>query len=266
MSNNYLDDAETVAHYTKLEHVADILYDKRLLLSPVKNLADPREIPENWIITGGIGELHKASQLLAERILSDAKHQIRLLCTLRDEKKHEHDSDMKSVIEDASYSRPRMWAQYGDKSKGFCVVLDRKLLDNEVNEVVQKTEHMLSEKVTYPSHLGKGGGVEIEHGPDHDPTVPDIFETLNKNNNLDSIYFRKARDWEHEYEHRWLLYDPKLEPIYVPIGGEGVVKAVVLGCNFPCNQISQVQLYCKDLNCRLFGLVYTHPEYKLTDL
>jgi hypothetical protein len=44
-----IDEPDNVAHYSKLEHFANILSDKRLRLGPVSELADARESSLTWL-------------------------------------------------------------------------------------------------------------------------------------------------------------------------------------------------------------------------
>lgn len=214
----------------------------------------------DWIDLEGFGHNPAWNNWeLARKKKSDAGRQIRLLCTAGPTNNHSPGADL---IEEANYGRPRMWAQYGDQSKGFCIILERERLTDKFREVAQQREYLIPDKVDYCKWLHLvNSNVTIQYGPDLDPSKDDTFDLLSKNDMLKSIYFKKSFDWEGEYEHRWLLYDPILEPIYIPI--EGIVKAVVLGWKFPTNQISQIQSYCKELKCSCFMLEYRHPQYTL---
>ena len=245
-----------VAHYSRLEHVANILHDKKLLVGPVCNFADPRESSMGWLYPEGGPDSDKRQA--AEEMKCKAGRQVRLLCTAAP-KEHLLGN---SLTEEAIYGRPRMWAQYGDESRGFCVVLNRETLDNRLLQVAERDEHLISGKVKYFPWLEMvGGDSTIPYGPEHDPRDMDIFELMNDNKMLRSIYFKKSIDWKEECEYRWLLFARTEKPIYVSI--ENSIKAVVLGSRFPLNQWSQVKDYCREIGSSCFWLEYRHPEYQL---
>ena len=258
-----------VAHYSKLEHVANILHDKKLLVGPVCNFADPREESIGGLDTEGIGndsdldkrQAEKDNWQAATEMKCKAGRQVRLLCTAAP-KEHVLGN---SRTEEAIYGRPRMWAQYGNESRGFCVVLNREALNNELQMVAERDEYLISGEVEYCPWLERvGGSPTIPYGPDLDPRDMDIFKLLNKNSMLRSIYFKKSIDWRDEGEYRWLLFARTEKPVYVSI--ENSIKTVVLGSRFPPNQVSQVKAYCREIGSPCFWLQYLHPEYQLVPI
>ncbi len=253
-----IEQKDCVAHYSKLKHVDNILHDKKLLVGPVCNFADPREARMGWLDTEGIGRDPDLDEWrAAEEMKCRAGRQVRLLCTAAP-KKHVPGN---SRTEEAIYGRPRMWAQYGDESRGFCVVLNREALNNELQKVAERDEYLISGKVEYFPWLEMvGGSSTIPYGPDLDPRDLDIFEIMNQNSMLRSIYFKKSIDWEHESEYRWLLFARTEKPVYVSI--ENSIEAVVLGSQFPLNQWSQVKDYCREIGSPCFRLEYQHPKYQ----
>lgn len=252
----------TVAHYTKLEHLANVLGDKRLLIGAVANLQDPRESSMTWIDTVGIGlDPHASSRHLADLMISRASTQIRLLSTAG-ERSPEKGSDW---IEESPYGRPRMWSQYGDSSRGFCVVLDRELLKAEIQMLAHQPEYVMADAVSYHPWLHNvGGNITIETGANIEIDLDQPFSVLNHNQMMRSIYFKKSTDWQAESEYRYLLFSMVDGPIFVSI--ERATKYVVLGTQFPDNQISQAQSLCRGLDCNLYWLQYQHPRYTLHHL
>ncbi|BBO91956.1 DUF2971 domain-containing protein [Desulfosarcina ovata] len=100
-----------------------------------------------------------------------------------------------------------MWSQYGENSKGFCIVLDRECLTTELNKMASKTEYLISGGVEYYDwlHFVNGGSV-IQYWKNLDLSKIDLFELINANDMLRSIYFKKSIDWRDETEYRWILY------------------------------------------------------------
>ena len=255
-----IEQTDRVAHYSRLEHVANILHDKKLLIGPVYNCADPREASMGWLDTEGIGYGPDSDkQRTAKEMICRVGRQVRLLCTMASS---EPVSQASCSIEESIYCRPRMWAQYGDQSRGFCVVLNREALNNRLLQVVERDDYLISAKVKYFPWLEMvGGDTTIPYGPEQDPRDIDIFELMNENGMLQSIYFKKSIDWKEECEYRWLVFARTEKPVYVSI--ENSIEAVVLGSHFPLNQVSQVKAYCREIDCRCFCVQYLHPKYQL---
>lgn len=189
-------ESDTVAHYTRLEHLANILADGWLLLSPVGDLQDPREASMGWIENVGIGpEPHAPSIAKAHQIKGQASQQIRLLCTVGEREAVEG----RHWVEESPYSRPRMWSQYGDSSRGFCLVLDNEILYELLRHVAERPEYAMSGKADYYPWLHLvASGVTIETGSDIDIEVDNSFPLLNENCMIRSVYFKKSFDWSAE--------------------------------------------------------------------
>ncbi|MCI2283572.1 hypothetical protein L3081_09455 [Colwellia sp. MSW7] len=140
--------------------------------------------------------------------------------------------------------------------------MDKQKLTEKLQEYAVKPEYLMHEKIKYLAWLAiVEGGQEITHGDGIELSKIDIFSTINANEMLKSIFFKKSIDWSGEEEYRWLLFNETSSDIFIQI--HDVIKGVVLGCEFPDNQISQVQAYCKDLMCPCYLLSYQHPKYKL---
>ena len=184
-----IEQRDRVAHYSKLEHVANILHDKKLLVGPVCNFADPREASMGWLYPEGIGYGPDSDKRqAAEEMKRKAGRQVRLLCTAAP-KEHLPGN---SLTEEAIYGRPRMRSQYGDQSRGFCVVLYREALNNRLLQVAERDEHLISGKVEYFPWLEMvGGDSTIPYGREQDPRDMDIFKLMNENSMLRSMYFKK---------------------------------------------------------------------------
>lgn len=223
-------------------------------------MADPRESSLGWIETVGIGrEPCPELKHSADQLIKSVGDRLRIFCAVSVEEEHQPGV---CPIESSIYGRPRMWSQYGDNSKGFCVVLNQNELTKTMDALVEKPNHLLSGRVFYYDWVHSvHGGIEIEYGPVVKPQENNLFEIINENEMLRSIYFKKSIDWIHENEFRWLFFSESKETIYVSI--ENSVKAVVLGCEFPPNQFSQAKAYCEYLGCSCYVLKYQHPQYQL---
>ncbi len=153
---------------------------------------------------------------------------------------------------------------FADNHKGFCIILDR----DEINKSIKLFPEITvidTCSVDYYGWLHEvQSEISIQHGGSDDLMNIKTLDLIKENDMTKSILFKKDKDWENESEYRWLVYSEKEEDIFIPI--EKSIKAVVLGANFPTNQISQAQSYCKDLRCACYLLEYRHPKYELKKL
>jgi len=256
-----IDTSNCIAHYSKLNNLANILHDKQLLIGSVSKLSDARESSMRWLDTIGYGHTSDITQQRkAEKLIKDAGIFLRVLCCASPKL----NINGANPIENAIYGRPRMWAQYGDNSNGFCIVLDKELLGLEIRQHAQKTEHLIEDKVEYHDWLHLvSSSVCIEYG-DGVGLTQSAFDVVSNNEMHRSIYFKKSKDWKGEEEYRYLLYRETCENVFISI--QKAVIGVVLGCNFPRNQFSQAKGYCNELGCECYALNYSHPQYQLEKL
>lgn len=260
-----INETGSVAHYASLGKLAHILRDKHIKLGSINSLGDPRESSLDWIyITGyGSGESDDDRKKLddARKIKEDVGDQLKIFCT----------ADVKvlpqggSLHENAIYGRPRMWSQYGDNSKGFCILLDKQKLTEKLLKITTKPEYLLKGNINYVAWLSiVQSSAEIAYGDGFDPSRIDVFNTINNNEMLKSIFFKKNIDWSGEEEFRWLLFNENKDDIFIPISD--VIKGVVLGCKFPNDQELEVKGYCNSLKCPCYSLLYEHPKYEIKQL
>jgi len=262
-----IEDIGNVAHYSRLEHLEKILKKKKVRFGPVSGLNDPRENSLGWVETLGYGHDSNIQYFLkAEELKKSVGSRLRVFCT----SEHlEGDKTSIDAIETKAYGRPRMWAQYGDNSKGFCVILDKDNLHKEIESQAGDLEHIIADKVEYIDWLSIiGGGVDIEYGKGIPSPENRLFEIINANQMLKSQYFKKSIDWVGEKEFRWLMYSESKQDTLVSIKSsiKSSIKAVVLGWKFPSERFSEVKDYCADLGCSCFILDYQHPTYELVRL
>lgn len=246
----------TVAHYTRLENLANILHDKRLLLNQVCKTADSRESSLDWIELTGYGDFNYKSWASAQSQKKAIGRNLRILSTAI---ASDITDSFECPIENLHCGKPRMWAQYADGFKGFCIILNTKRIEESIKSIAKKDEYLTSKPVEYTNLQDINCSVEIPYG--NGITLTDTFELISENEDWKSIYFKKSKDWQGENEHRWLLYDDSPDETFVSI--EDSIEAVVLGNYFPINQIDVAKLYCKNLSCACLMLKYNNPRYDL---
>lgn len=133
---------------------------------------------------------------------------------------------------------------------------------HSINSTKKSKDFIKSGKVRYPSwlHLVNGGS-SIEYGENIELNSSSLLNTLNSNS-IESIYFKKGKDWKNENEYRWIYYSERDE-IFVDI--KSSIHSVVLGYKFPRDSWERAIKLCKELNCNCYKLDYQHPRYKLIE-
>jgi hypothetical protein len=250
---------DSVAHYTCSTHLKSILEEHRLKLSSVSRMDDPRESSMGWIESCGIGEVKVDIDAFDafEEFKVKIGEKLKLFCA----SSISQEKSAFQAIELKMYGRPRMWAQYGKNSKGFCIILDRNSLDEKIRSLASQSKYVLGGKVDYCSYLPMiNAGLTLEFSQGVNPISNDPFEIISQNDMLKSIFFKKNIDWRDQNEIRWLLFSEEAD-IFVDI--KDSIKAVVLGCKFEEKEFENAIKYCKDLKCACFKLEYEHPGYTI---
>lgn len=247
---------QNVAHYTSCKHIKKIFSSKKLRLSKVAGFDDPRESSISWLETVYIGNSYKLIDLDCLKQTISKKINILCCCAPR---RYEPSA---SEIEQASYGRPRMWSQYGDKAKGICLILDRHEITKQISQYAKQPDHFINEDVEYKDWLHLiHGNVTLEITDSTNIEEVDLFSQINENEMLKHIYFNKGIDWKDESEYRWLLFNEQEDDIYIDL--EPCIKSVVLGVNYPINRIKEIKKYCRSIKCSCYQLGYSHPKYFL---
>lgn len=239
LSNRHLDflfDKDLVFHYTKastaLEH---ILFEKRIRLSPRKNVIDPVEKKNTfgkWIdnlpadydsalnhpikdsITRMLlyeGQLHKSCKQVSfcKTVLSTTRIKDNLGCV-----------------------RPRMWDQYGDNYKGVCLIFSKKELMNENAEskIIDKDVEYLDYK-----DLEKVKPQTI----DYQKFIknPNSEERMIKQN-IEEAFFIKHNDYKDENEFRIISFDKNQQFVY--LSTKKSLKGILYSEH--CNEYTKEQL------------------------
>jgi hypothetical protein len=255
-----IEEAGLVAHYSKEKHLDKILDDGKILIGPVCGLDDPRESDMGWVDTEGIGHNFDADNWKsANKLRENLGRQLRLFCTAMPRQ-----AALGACLTETSiYGRPRMWSQYGDKFKGFCVIFDQARLHQAIKSALDPTDLVIDGPIDYYDWLHMvNSGSTIQFGDSLRPNENEIFSIINDNNMLHSVYFKKGADWSEEIEYRWLVFSANPEQgLLVDI--RDAIHSVVLGSRFPAEKYEEVKGYCRNLKCSCYALSYSHPKYDL---
>lgn len=166
---------------------------------------------------------------MQDRATNVAKGYAKLFCTVQDDQratKHSNDRQFHR-----GYSRPRMWAQYGDDHAGICLVLDRQALDAEMRKQLANRGALYGGSVTYVNY--RHDDVDAFHlnyslirESSIEAVVNQKVEEFHR-----SYFFTKAEDWSNEIEWRWVLRGVDKEFEIVSI--KNCLRAIILGSACP---------------------------------
>lgn len=175
------------------------------------------------------------------------------------------DSGKVSIYENPFMSggfRPRMWAHYGENHKGICIKFNGKKLDERIQELKKsfpdKMCEVFSGKVEYDDRWVIDGR-KIYISLDIVSGFNDIefTEWLRKNyfiENYRVIFLTKTKDWESEYEFRWLIHNEKDFPEFIPISE--ITEEVLVGSDFHKAYYPSLFEFCKELGIPAYRIFW----------
>jgi len=163
--------------------------------------------------------------------------------------------DLSGAIYERGHSRPTMWAHYAERDAGACLVFDKSQLDADIRSV---SDSVFVDKVVYRHRrvvprLGASDYLTL--------WMPHI-EALGFGEALDrhiedhakELFFRKAADWQHEREYRWVVAGDHDADYFVPITRSLV--AVAMGERFdPCYK-GEVRRYAETHGISLANMLW----------
>jgi hypothetical protein len=239
-----------VFHFTSAKTLlTQILPQKQLRFSPLGLTNDPRETQERiFAISGGrsidddswcdemVELTAEASKILRQKYV--------VLCTTR------NDSALcRKTVFGIGYSHARMWAQYAENHKGSCIVLEREALNKEICQVFG-AENVYQGPVRYTDGPLKEdlGAFQLSYNSIEEYGLDKTLED-HVNRHFDSIFLRKYRDWENEWEYRWIIKSKSNDYEFVSI--VDAIKAVFASIEFPNECLSNLKRECENL--KIYG-------------
>ena len=237
---------EYLYHYTRAWTLAKIRKTRSLRFRPLSEMNDPQEalgshafgiglmgVPgEPLQITPEQDALFKATDWWTE--INNERSAVKIgaystdvLPDLADvDPDHADYSVPRRLAASRGYAHPRMWAQYGERDRGVCLVLNHELLKQAIEESTR-------------GRCAWGYGAVSYRPIERDLSlgffdVRDLLQsgagpTLLKN--FEESLLTKHSDWSHEAEYRFFIMDGAPEPWFVPITKD-VIVGLVLGSNF----------------------------------
>ena len=232
-------------HYTSVENaLIYILPQKRLRFSPLNKTNDPQEAsahyfslrtPEDERIAGSEEELNKLTDLIFSDEFSDLlRKNIRVLCFSQDVLPQCYDFFDFGEYTGRGFAKPRMWAQYSERSVngGVCLVLDKKKLIERFDERFNCFFHQKGE-IHYGIQDCNRAKCYLEAYQfiASSQLFYNIFSELEnrKQQYSEFYYFYKHNDWKDESEYRLLVESHQDE--YIEL--DGILDTIILGAQTP---------------------------------
>jgi len=212
-------------------------------MSSFRETNDPRESGP-WCFDIGSNSQNRLDQtsLSSADLLSDAlKDHARVLCFCTDTAPltgdHLHDVNMRG------FSKPRMWAQYGDGHRGVCLVINKERLEQELKRTcLPKAIDVYGGLVSYVDksvHDAPFGGPFVLGA---DELAERGFEQYWKDHAIQyhkELYFEKKTDWKNESEFRYLALFEDESDVFVSINH--ALEGIVFGYCTPENEVKALK-------------------------
>jgi len=230
-----LTSATYLYHYTSAKTlVEEILPSSTIKLGPFAETNDPRE-SKDWIFgfgtnTGWEGMSEEIERSIGQEITT-LKETTKVLCLSKDDdRKTGYNTNH---LHYWGFCRPRMWAQYGDKHSGVCLVFGRKELEDAIVATLVDKGLLFSGDVVYQdgsySKAMRNRAFILDADLAREKGVKAAVQTHLQRHWKD-LFLEKAEDWRDEHEYRWIFNDGKPGAAYNTIWG--ALKAIVLGSDF----------------------------------
>lgn len=259
-----------VYHYTRAQvAINNILKDSSLRFNPYNKTNDPLETKSWYLnIADGVdkviselnnGEKRKILDKLLdfsqaqESILNEIKSIFKIICFTRDNPNQPKSPTLTSTSGFLrGWGHPRMWAQYAENHKGVCLMFDRDKL-NEVIFEAYKSCKIYQGEVKY---LNEPIPEDIKSIKYEDLIEFGIIKVIHKKieENINRFFFQKARDWQDEFEYRWLIESNEnlAEFLYIPINS--AIRAIILGTNVTEDNENELIDYSKKFKVRIYKM------------
>jgi len=237
--------SEQICHYTRTESGLNILSGKTIRLNKIGKTNDPRESRPWELLTfleprnpKYVKLIKDANKIIKSHVPKVIMEEWKVLClTMDGSSQHEQTIEvfkkMFAAFLDPGYSRPRMWAQYGENHKGVCLVFDKDKLDEKLKSKFGK--RCFQGKVSYDGVTSASLSIMP---PPATSILNDIKflspkEVARKyvTDHYSAFFLRKNPDWANETEYRWLVYSSNSE--FDEISIDGAITEVLAGMDFP---------------------------------
>jgi len=215
---------EWAYHYTTLEAAVEhILPTNTIRFSPLETMNDPKESNRSGrlsiFVPKGLTDI-PAYIAFEQSVKKAVASCTKILCACIDQ-------DPVQDQFDRGHFKPRMWAQYGARGRGICLVFRKSPLTNLIQHTFGVS--VLSGKVTYTRDRSQLAAQELLSNDLNN--LPEVIAKTWYQNSSEPLVFKKHSDWSSENEYRWSFFDETLGHSFLDF--QETLAAIVVGPEFP---------------------------------
>jgi hypothetical protein len=242
---------DEIFHYTTKEKALEkILFDKKIKLGQIGFTNDPRESKERFysMFYKSPSSDYRLSREKSVEVSSIANNifqkEWKVFCVSLHHPEYKPDTSAIANPYFRGDCHPRMWANYAGNHTGICIRLNGNKFDQRLREELGDRCTVFSDSVCYDDFRS----MEISSSIDlQDIETVDIKKAVRDSfrKNWEELFLVKSKDWETEFEYRWLVHSEIDSPESVSING--VIDGVVVGSDFPKAYYPSLQAMCDGL-------------------
>lgn len=254
----YLNSDDALFHYRKRNiAIKNILNENCFKLFKLNSTNDPQE--------------YKSKLLGASTHIQNDNIAIEVLCAVDHLTRNSYFGSFcvnknKSMAPEFGYKRSRMWSQYGENHFGVCIVLSKKKVINEINEICKKKYCLFDGDIKYKNINNQAMYINVVSEDNMNKSAFEIaLEHVKKN--YKELFFRKNIDYRDENEYRFLICNSSLDnTIYdesLSIKTQKIIQGVILGDRFPKEHKITIEKICRNLNVGIKKITWQKNDYFL---
>ena len=156
----------------------------------------------------------------------------------------------------AGWARARMWEQYGERSQGVCLVIDKEALIRTATANRSEAQRIVCDEVRYTAR-GLAGTPAATIDVSTDLTAEELW-THHFVTHQEEFLFTKLKDWESEHEYRFVIRADDDQPRYVSV--KDSLTGVIVGHEFPGWQRASAQHICTEHSLIIRRINWRGPQ------
>lgn len=252
-----------VFHYTNKDVALEkILFEKKIRLGKIGYTNDPRESKERMFsvtYNAPSSRSYPAMDRLI-KIFNEANFLIanewKVFCVSQHHPEHDLHLGETTYPFFRGDCRPRMWATYAENHKGVCLKFNGSKFDQRLRKELGGKHKIFCGPVTYDDFKSMVLSSPIDLKDiniskiNSQKVFRDYFTEF-----WEELFLVKSKDWETEFEYRWLVNSISKFPEYVSI--DGVLEGVLVGQDFPEAYFPSLIKLCQELKIPA-GIVKWH--------
>ena len=244
MIEGVTDPTQYLYHYTSSPAaLTHILKSRMLRFGSYTGTNDPKEAKTWQFDLGTNGDRDLGAYKMSEEsawLSGQLKSRARLLCFCMDR------SPLSGIHMDDIFNRgfckPRMWAQYGEKHSGVCLVFDREQLTAAIDKQVAASHLVISGAVEYVDRRIVRNLYEDQQYTINTDVLEEVgreaYPKLHLKTHYRRLFFEKMTDWRDECEWRWVAFANSDQAVYVAY--QNALVGIMFGEDTPEKTIQDI--------------------------